>query len=180
MDQGSLTRALAVISRPRVPAVGVPPAAAAPVPPAPAIQPAADRVQAHPVMGQAPQAVPPPPAPPVAAQDKTTINFDSASTILAGLNKTLAQVDAVGESGWKCSGVDPSMVYKARVLRDRMAPFVAAGKSAATFVITSDEVNAADKVLGCSQEVTGPSSDKSAYVALGVILIGASVFLTIV
>ncbi len=72
------------------------------------------------------------------------------------------------------------MVYKARVLRDRMAPFVAAGKSAATFVITSDEVNAADKVLGCSQEVTGPSSDKSAYVALGVILIGASVFLTIV
>jgi len=134
-----------------------------------------ERVTAVPIMGQpapaAPAVVPP--------KDSTNIDLPSAKTILTGLQETLRLADGAQATGWTCGGVDQTTFYQGRILRDRLAGFVAAAKSNDTFEISKAEVDAADKILGCSNEATGVGPNKSAYIALGVIVAGAAIFLSL-
>lgn len=136
--------------------------------------PSADRVKAVPVMGQ-----PTPAVVPAVKPDSTTIGLDEVRTILQGLQETLRLVDSAQTTGWSCGGVDQTTLYQGRILRDRMAAFVSSAKAGDTFEISKTEVDAADKILGCSNEATGATPNKSAYIALGVIVAGAAIFLSV-
>jgi hypothetical protein len=134
-----------------------------------------ERVTAVPIMGQ-----PAPAAPAVVIpKDSTNIDLASAKTILTGLQETLRLVDGAGTTGWTCGGVDQTTFYQGRILRDRLAAFVAAAKTGDMFEISTAEVDAADKILGCSNEATGVGPNKSAYIALGVIVASAAIFLSL-
>lgn len=145
--------------------------------------PAVERVQAHPTMGQTPTspiAVPPttPPAP-VAPQDQTPISLSQANTIYSGLQTTLGLSDNATATGWTCVGVTNAEFYQARVLRDRLAQFLASAQPGSTFTITKADLDVAGKVLGCSNQATGATPNQNAYIALGVIVVGAAIFLSL-
>jgi hypothetical protein len=125
------------------------------------------RVVARPVMGQAP-AQPPGTVP---------LDMDGVQKILAGLNETLRLADGARTTGWRCTGVDDATFYRGRVLRDRLAAYVA--NPSGIFMISRDEVDVADKILGCSDEATASSPNKNAYLVLGVIVVGAAVFFSL-
>lgn len=130
------------------------------------------RVVARPIMGQAPAAA--------AAAAQTTLTRDEATVILQGLTETLRLSDNARTTGWRCTGVDDATFYKGRVLRDRLANYLGfPDPSGAGFAITKDEADVADKILGCSNEATGVSSDKTAWIVLGVIVVGAAVFFSV-
>lgn len=191
----AVSRALSIVARPvqenapETPAVRQVPVSlsgdgpervtATPTPPPPAPKP--ERVAARPVMAQsASSPVPVPPAAvPVSASQKTSLSVSEANTILSGLQVTISMADNANKTGWKCESASDAVFYQGRVLRDRLAQFVAGAKTGATFDITKDELDAADKILACSAEATGTTQNTSAYVALGAILIGAAIFLSV-
>jgi len=125
----------------------------------------APRVVARPVMGQSPAA-------------STTIGRDEAALILRGLTETLKLADGARQTGWRCTGVDDATFYRGRVLRDRLAAFLASPGTSG-FSITKEETEVAEKILGCSNEATASSPNARAYVALGVILAAAAVFFSL-
>lgn len=131
------------------------------------------RVVARPILGQAP-----PPAPaPAAAPGTTTISQGEVKLILDGLTETLRLADNARNTGWRCTGVDDATFYKGRVLRDRLAAFLASPPPGGTgFAITKEEADVADKILGCSNEATATSPNKTAWIVLGVIVVGAAIF----
>lgn len=151
-------------------------AAPAPAPaPVPATRLPEARVVARPVMGQGPIPIPTPTAP-VPAADLTTISLSEANDILVGLQSTLQLADNAVATGWKCASVDDSIFYKGRVLRDRLAQFVLTAKAESRFEISKGDVDAAEKILACSDEATSRKPNTSAYIALGVIVAGAAIY----
>jgi hypothetical protein len=145
--------------------------------------PVVERVQARPVMGQTPTspvAVPPTtPPPPAAPQDQTSISLSEANTIYSGLQTTLGLSDNALNTGWTCVGVTGADFYQARVLRDRLAHVLASAQSSSTFMITKVDLEVAGKVLDCSNQATGAKPNQNAYIALGVIVVGAAIFLSL-
>ena len=140
--------------------------------------PALPRVMARPMIGQAAPAAA---APAASAAQSTTISMDEAKTILAGLTETLRLADNARTTGWRCTGVDDATFYKGRVLRDRLANFVSfPPQGGGGFQISRDETDVADKILSCSNEATASSPNKNAYIVLGVIVVGAAIFLSVV
>lgn len=130
------------------------------------------RVMARPILGQAPA------APAVAAVPGAVISRDEAKLILSGLTETLRLADDARNTGWRCTGVDDATFYKGRVLRDRLAAYMASPGNAG-FQITKDEADVAEKILGCSNEATASSPNKTAWIVLGVIVAGAAVFFSL-
>ncbi len=126
------------------------------------------RVVARPVMGQSP----------VAQAQTATLNVNEARLILSGLTETLGLADNARNTGWRCTGVDDATFYKGRVLRDRLAKFLASPGNG-VFQISKEETEAADKILGCSNEATASSPNITAYVVLGVIVAGAAIFFSV-
>lgn len=138
------------------------------------------RVVARPIMGQAPVAAPAPTTGiPVPANQKTTISAQEANTILTGLQETLRLADNARTTGWRCTGVDDATFYQGRILRDRLAQFMASPAKAGLFEITAAELDAADKILACSNEATGSTPNTGAYIALGVIVALAAVYFSV-
>lgn len=144
------------------------PVKAAPIQTRPIETPRVARVTARPLMGQAP------------ASPQTTLSREEATLISQGLTETLRLADGARTTGWRCTGVDDATFYKGRVLRDRLSNYLAAPvSSAGSFVITKDEADVADRILGCSNEATGNSSDKTAWYVLGAIMIGSAIFFAV-
>lgn len=132
------------------------------------------RVMARPLMGQTPATMP------AAAPQGITLSREEASLILQGLTETLQLADNARTTGWRCTGVDDATFYKGRVLRDRLAGYLAQpASSGGVFAITKEEADVADRILGCSNEATASSSNKTAWIALGVIVVGAAIFFSV-
>jgi hypothetical protein len=164
-------RAVPVMASPVPDPVKVAPAAA-PVYTAPVQRqaPQVARVMARPLMGQAP----------AATTAQTTLSREEAALILQGLTETLRLADNARTTGWRCTEVDDATFYKGRVLRDRLANYLAfPASTAGTFTITKDEADVADQILGCSSEATAGSTNKTAWIVLGVIMVGAAVFFSV-
>lgn len=130
------------------------------------------RIMARPLMGQAPA--------PAAASQGITLSREKASLILEGLTETLKLSDNARTTGWRCTGVDDATFYKGRVLRDRLASYLMQPvSSAGAFTITMEEADVADRILACSNEATASSPNKTAWIALGVIVVGAAIFFSV-
>lgn len=189
VERVPVSRALAVIPKPVSPeASEAPVVREVPVKPsmgsdrirATPTAPPRERVAARPVMAQSASSPTPVPSPaaPVAAVDKISISLTEARGILAGLQATIGLADNANKTGWKCSGVSDAVFYQGRVLRDRLSQYAATAREGSSFEITKDEIDAADKILGCSNEATEANANTGAYVALGVIVAGAAIFLS--
>lgn len=129
------------------------------------------RVMARPLMGQAPASATP---------GQTTLTREEATLILQGMTETLRLADGARTTGWRCTGVDDATFYKGRALRERLTYYLSLPvATAGAFVITLEEADVADKILGCSNEATANSGDKTAWIVLGVIVVGAAVFFSV-
>lgn len=122
--------------------------------------------------GPAPAGAPPPvQTAPMALAD--------AISMLPGLQNAVQTAEDALKGGAKCPDVTAADMDTARVFRDQMAQFVAAGAKDSTLTVQKAWLDAADKVVKCAIQAEAAAPNTGAYVALGAVMVGAIVAVTV-
>lgn len=113
-----------------------------------------------------------------AAPAPAPMTLPEAVSMLPGLKNAVEKAEAALRSGARCPDVTAADLDVARIFRDKMAQFVANGVQN-PFMVEKAWLDAADKAVRCAIQAEQSAPNTGAYVALGAVLVGAIVALSV-
>lgn len=129
-------------------------------------------------MGQAAATVPQ--APVQAPIQTAPMSLDEATSMLPGLKSAVETTDAALKSGAaKCVDVQAADLDLAKTYLAQMSQFVTAKVAGSTLTVQKNWLDAADKVVRCAIQAEKIAPNTGAYIALGVIVVGGIVALSV-
>jgi malate synthase len=107
------------------------------------------------------------------------MTLSEATSMLPGLQSAVEKVEAALKSGAKCPDVTAEDLATARIFRDHMTQFVAAGVNGSILTVQKPWLDAAGKAVQCAIQAEAAAPNTGAYVALGAIVMGGIVAFSI-
>lgn len=116
-------------------------------------------------------------APPPAAS--MPMPLQDAISMLPGLQDAVDKASAALKSGARCPDVSAADLETAKVFKDQMTQFVAAGVPGSTLTVQKAWLDAGGKAVQCAIQAEATAPNTGAYVALGAVMVASIVALSV-